>query len=427
MSRQHRKPRVKTGYEDWRCPGCQQMKLWHEGAADDRPDLCDDCWAKAEDKMKATEDHDRKFILTKIADLIDGYNKAHPYSPINPKATCEGHPHYVQLSASFQLLSATNTEFNKEIGELRGRVLAADNQRDAFAESLRHAQKELAEAKAQIECGLENHRHQHERIANFTHDLNRANGELETMRISALHGSEEIKRLNRELERFRQLHHRSGKEDLEQDLRVKENSIRALQSDIKDLFKRLEVKEKEHARCFADLVNANEQIKMLRAARAEDEQALRNSRTSCDHYLAQVNKLDNDLKELREAPAIVQEAQLYHMLRQHYGLGLTTDTLRERIKDTWDSLEVQAEMIARLTKDRDEANELLRRELRLHIEPQRKKERDRIIELILRTSADWRLCATNAAKAGNYRDAHAFETRAGGLDDFLSHQDLTNG
>jgi len=29
----------------WTCPGCGEVKPWSEGAADDAPELCDDCWA----------------------------------------------------------------------------------------------------------------------------------------------------------------------------------------------------------------------------------------------------------------------------------------------------------------------------------------------------------------------------------------------
>lgn len=31
----------------YRCPGCWRIRPWCFGAADDMPDHCDDCWAKA--------------------------------------------------------------------------------------------------------------------------------------------------------------------------------------------------------------------------------------------------------------------------------------------------------------------------------------------------------------------------------------------
>lgn len=31
----------------YRCPGCDQLRPWCDGAADDLPELCDRCWGLA--------------------------------------------------------------------------------------------------------------------------------------------------------------------------------------------------------------------------------------------------------------------------------------------------------------------------------------------------------------------------------------------
>lgn len=35
------------------CPGCTRLVPWCFGAADDRPELCDDCWCEAHSKEAA--------------------------------------------------------------------------------------------------------------------------------------------------------------------------------------------------------------------------------------------------------------------------------------------------------------------------------------------------------------------------------------
>ena len=37
----------------YRCPGCRRLVPWCLGAADDKPELCDDCWAEAVDLATA--------------------------------------------------------------------------------------------------------------------------------------------------------------------------------------------------------------------------------------------------------------------------------------------------------------------------------------------------------------------------------------
>jgi hypothetical protein len=44
-------PRSMTGVspmaaEMWQCEGCHEMRPWHDGAADDDPELCDSCWGR---------------------------------------------------------------------------------------------------------------------------------------------------------------------------------------------------------------------------------------------------------------------------------------------------------------------------------------------------------------------------------------------
>ena len=36
----------------WLCPGCLKYQPWTFGAADNEPDLCDNCWCEKVDQMK---------------------------------------------------------------------------------------------------------------------------------------------------------------------------------------------------------------------------------------------------------------------------------------------------------------------------------------------------------------------------------------
>jgi hypothetical protein len=60
----------------YKCAGCQRWRPWSDGAADDMPDHCDACWAKAHTETVATLQARRARLAAALAKVDAEIRKA---------------------------------------------------------------------------------------------------------------------------------------------------------------------------------------------------------------------------------------------------------------------------------------------------------------------------------------------------------------